>query len=63
MVFFFGLMTKEIVEATAPNGVLIRGGGLLPVVAAIGATVVPALIYGCASSTCWTNRCWPPAGR
>jgi NhaA family Na+:H+ antiporter len=47
MALFFGLMTKEIVEATAPNGVLhTRRLVLLPVVAAIGATVVPALLYG-----------------
>ena len=51
MALFFGLMTKEIVEATAPNGVLhTRRLVLFPVVAAIGATVVPALLYGPASS-------------
>jgi Na+:H+ antiporter, NhaA family len=46
MVFFFALITKEIVEATAPAGVLHPWRrALLPVVAAIGATTVPALIY------------------
>jgi len=46
MAFFFGLMMKEVVEATAPGGVLHTWRRvLLPVIAAIGATVVPALIY------------------
>ena len=46
MVFFFGLVMKEVVEATAPGGVLHPWRrALLPVIAAIGATVVPALIY------------------
>ena len=46
MVFFFALMTKEVVEATAPKGVLHPWRrALLPVIAAIGATVVPALLY------------------
>ena len=46
MVFFFALMTKEVVEATAPGGVLHPWRrALLPVIAAIGATLVPALIY------------------
>ena len=46
MVFFFALMTKEVVEATAPGGVLHPWRrALLPVVASIGATAVPALIY------------------
>jgi NhaA family Na+:H+ antiporter len=46
MVFFFALMTKEVVEATAPNGVLHPWRrALLPVVAAIGATMVPALVH------------------
>jgi NhaA family Na+:H+ antiporter len=46
MVFFFALMTKEVVEATIPGGVLhpLRRA-LLPVVASVGATAVPALIY------------------
>ena len=40
MVFFFALMTKEVVEATAPGGVLHPWRrALLPVIAAIGATV------------------------
>jgi Na+:H+ antiporter, NhaA family len=46
MVFFFALMTKEVVEATAPGGVLHPWRrALLPVVASIGATAVPALTY------------------
>ena len=46
MVFFFALITKEVVEATAPNGVLHPWRrALLPIIAAIGATAVPALIY------------------
>jgi Na+:H+ antiporter, NhaA family len=46
MVFFFALMTKEVVEATAPGGVLHPWRrALLPVIGAIGATLVPALIY------------------
>ena len=46
MVFFFALMTKEVVEATAPGGVLHPARrAWLPVIASVGATVVPALIY------------------
>jgi Na+:H+ antiporter, NhaA family len=46
MVFFFALMTKEVVEATAPNGVLHPWRrALLPVVVAIGATMIPALLH------------------
>ena len=46
MVFFFGLMTKEVVEATAPDGLLYPWRrALLPVIAAVGATTVSALIY------------------
>ena len=46
MMFFFGLVTKEVVEATAPGGVLHPWRrALLPVIAAIGATLLPALIY------------------
>ena len=46
MVFFFGLMTKEVVEATAPGGVLNPWQRvLLPVVASIGLTLLPALIH------------------
>jgi NhaA family Na+:H+ antiporter len=46
MVFFFGLVMKEVVEATAPAGVLHPWRrAALPVIASIGATVVPALIY------------------
>jgi Na+:H+ antiporter, NhaA family len=46
MVFFFAVMAKEIVEATAPGGVLHSWRKvLLPVVASIPATVLPAVIY------------------
>lgn len=46
MVFFFALMTKEIVEATIPGGVLHTWRRLLPpLVAAAGAALVPALFY------------------
>jgi len=46
MLLFFALMTKEVVEATAPDGVLHpRRRAMLPIVAAVGATAVPALIY------------------
>ena len=39
-------MTKEVVEATTPGGVLHPWRrALLPVIASIGATLVPALIY------------------
>ena len=46
MALFFALMTKEIVEATVPGGVLHPWRrALLPVVAAIGAAVLTTLIY------------------
>ena len=46
MVFFFAVMTKEVVEATIPGGVLHPWRrALLPVIAALGATVLPALIH------------------
>jgi len=46
MVLFFALMTKEVVEATAPGGVLHPWRrALLPVIASIGAAAVPALIH------------------
>jgi NhaA family Na+:H+ antiporter len=46
MVFFFALMTKEVVEATAQGGVLHPWRrALLPIIASIGATMVPALAY------------------
>jgi Na+:H+ antiporter, NhaA family len=46
MVFFFGLVMKEVVEATAPGGVLHtwRRAGV-PVVTALGLTVVPAIVF------------------
>src|SRR5262245_52112542 len=46
MTFFFALMTKEVIEATAPDGVLHPWRrAWLPVIAAAGATIVTALIY------------------
>jgi len=46
MMFFFALVTKEVVEATAPGGVLHPWRrALMPVMASIGATLIPALIY------------------
>jgi NhaA family Na+:H+ antiporter len=46
MMFFFALIAKEVVEATAPGGVLHPWQrALLPIVASIGATAVPALIH------------------
>jgi NhaA family Na+:H+ antiporter len=46
MMFYFGLITKEIVEATAPGGVLHSWRrAALPLVAALGAAAVPALLY------------------
>jgi NhaA family Na+:H+ antiporter len=46
MAFFFALMTKEVVEATAPGGVLHPWRrALLPVIAAIFATTLSALIH------------------
>jgi len=46
MVVFFALMTKEVVEATAPGGVLHPWRrAMLPVLASIGTAAVPALMY------------------
>ncbi len=46
MVFFFALATKEVVEATAPGGALHTWRrAALPVVAATGGMVGPAIIY------------------
>ena len=46
MAFFFALMTKEVVEATAPGGVLHPWRrALLPVIAAFAATTLSALIH------------------
>ena len=46
MVFFFALMTKEVVEATAPGGVLHRGGGRCCRSSRRSAsTAVPALLH------------------
>ena len=46
MVFYFGLIAKEVVEATAPGGVLHSWRrAWLPVVAAVGAVIVPSFLY------------------
>jgi Na+:H+ antiporter, NhaA family len=46
MVFFFALAAKEVVEATSPGGALHTWRrGALPVAAAAGGMVAPALIY------------------
>jgi Na+:H+ antiporter, NhaA family len=46
MVLFFALIAKEVVEATAPGGVLHHWRRtIVPVIAAVGATIVPALLY------------------
>jgi NhaA family Na+:H+ antiporter len=46
MALFFAVITKEIVEATAPGGVLHPWRrALLPVIAAFGAVVLPALLH------------------
>ena len=46
MMFYFGLIAKEVVEATAPGGVLHSWRrAWLPVVGGVGAVIVPALLY------------------
>jgi NhaA family Na+:H+ antiporter len=46
MVLFFGLIMKEVSEATAPGGVLHPWRrAALPLVAAVGLTLVPAIVY------------------
>lgn len=46
MVFFFALAAKEVVEATAPGGALYSPRrAALPLVAAVGGMLGPALIY------------------
>ena len=43
---FFALITKEVVEATVPGGVLHPWRrAMLPVVAALGAAALPALVH------------------
>lgn len=44
--FFFALIAKEVVEATIPGGVLHPWRrALMPIVASLGATAVPALLH------------------
>ena len=63
MMIFFALMTKEIVEATAPGGVLHTWRRvMLPVIASFGVSVVPALFIF-ASSRHWTNQSYRSAGQ
>jgi NhaA family Na+:H+ antiporter len=46
MALFFGLIMKEVAEAAAPDGVLHPWRrGMLPLVASLGLTVVPALAF------------------
>jgi NhaA family Na+:H+ antiporter len=46
MVFFFGLAAKEVIEATAPGGVLHSPRrAAVPLVAAVGGMTGPALLY------------------
>lgn len=46
MVFFFALMTKEVVEATVPGGVLHTWRRvMLPVVASVGVAIVPLVAF------------------
>jgi len=46
MAFFFGLASKEVVEATAPGGALHTWRrAALPVIAAVGGMAAPALLY------------------
>jgi NhaA family Na+:H+ antiporter len=46
MVFFFALAAKEVVEATAPGGVLASWRvAALPLLAAVGGVLGPALVY------------------
>jgi NhaA family Na+:H+ antiporter len=47
MVFFFGLVMKEVVEATVPGGVLHPWRRVaLPLVASLGLTLMPAMLLG-----------------
>ena len=46
MVFFFAIATKEVFEATLPGGPLASPRqAAVPVLAAIGGMVMPALVY------------------
>jgi Na+:H+ antiporter, NhaA family len=46
MTLFFALVAKEVVEATTPGGMLHTWRRMIvPVIAAAGATIVPALLY------------------
>jgi NhaA family Na+:H+ antiporter len=66
MVFFFGLIAKEVVESTAPGGVLHPWRrGLLPAVAATGAVAAPAFFqvgFANALDEPMLSRAWPIPG-
>ena len=52
MAIFFAVITKEIVEATAPGGVLHPWGrALLPLIAAVGAIAISTIIFPVAVET------------
>src|SRR5919108_3571709 len=52
MVFFFALAAKEVFEATLPGGPLASPRrAVLPLAAAVGGMVAPALIYAFLAST------------
>ena len=64
MVFFFALITKEVVEATAPGGVLHPWRrALLPVIACDRRHDGSRADSTYAWSTCSTSLCWRSAGR
>jgi Na+:H+ antiporter, NhaA family len=55
MVFFFGLVAKEVYEATLPGGPLAEPGqAAMPVLAAVGGMAAPAAIYAVFVS--WLGR-------
>ena len=63
MVLFFGLVMKEVVEATARGGVLHPWRrALLPVIARLARRLSPLSSTG-RQSTSWTSPCWPWRGR
>jgi NhaA family Na+:H+ antiporter len=65
MVFFFAVVTKEIVEATAPGGVLHPWRkALVPVIAAAGATIPAVLLFAAGARALdapMLARGWPVA--
>jgi NhaA family Na+:H+ antiporter len=65
MVLFFGWMMKEVVEATAPGGVLHSWRRVaFPVVASVGMTLLPAIVHAVAATAFdepQFRRGWPVA--